>query len=100
MKAGDSPNNRGEILPLIGVVLQILTDKTEWTLTNLDRCDFNCTSQAFVRAVGNTGELLFCSHHYNNTANDAQAYENLMKFAYQVVDERERLIENRLQGLN
>jgi hypothetical protein len=53
-----------------------------------------------VRAVGNTGELLFCSHHYNNTANDAQAYENLMKFAYQVVDERERLIENRLQGLN
>jgi hypothetical protein len=81
-------------------MLKILTNSEEWTLTALDRCDFDCASQAYVKAVGNAGELLFCSHHYNKISNDAEAYEGLMKFAYQVVDERERLTENRLQGSN
>lgn len=80
------------------LALKILTDSEDWTLTNNDRCDFDCTSQAYVKAVGNTGELLFCSHHYNKTSNDADAYEKLMNFAYQVIDERDRLIVNRLQG--
>ena len=80
--------------------MKTLTDSEDWSLTNNDRCDFDCTSQAYVKAVGNTGELLFCSHHYNKISNNAEAYEGLMKFAYQVVDERERLTENRLQGSN
>lgn len=32
------------------------------TLTAHDRCD-SCGSQAYVRAVTEHGELLFCSHH-------------------------------------
>jgi hypothetical protein len=80
--------------------LQIIIDKIEWTLTALDRCDANCSAQAMVRAVGVHSELLFCSHHYNNIVNNAVGYDNLSKFAYQIIDERERLIENRLVGEN
>jgi hypothetical protein len=72
-----------------------MTETVVWTLTPLDRCDFECSSQAYVKAVGNIGELLFCSHHYTKTTTDAEAYEKLMKFAYQVIDERERLVFNR-----
>ena len=80
--------------------MQIVKDKVEWTLTNMDRCDADCSAQAFVRAVGVNGELLFCSHHYNKIVDNAVGYANLEKFAYQIVDERERLIENRLVGEN
>jgi hypothetical protein len=78
--------------------LQLVTDKIEWTLTNIDRCDAGCSAQAFVKAIGVTGELMFCSHHYNKISNNAVGYANLEKFAYQIIDERERLIENRLVG--
>lgn len=80
--------------------MQLITDQKEWTLTNLDRCDASCTAQAFVKATGITGELLFCSHHYNKIVNNAVGYDKLSKFAYQIVDERERLVENRLIGDN
>lgn len=78
--------------------MQVLTDQIEWTLTNMDRCDASCSAQAFVKAVGVSGELLFCSHHYNEIVGNAVGYHNLEKFAYQIIDERERLIENRLVG--
>lgn len=80
--------------------MQVLKDKVEWTLTALDRCDANCSAQAMVKAVGVHSELLFCSHHYNNIVNNAVGYDKLSKFAYQIIDERERLIENRLIGDN
>ena len=80
--------------------LQVITDKKEWTLNVIDRCDANCSAQAYVKAVGMSGELLFCSHHYNQIINNAVGYANLEKFAYQIIDERERLIENRLVGDN
>jgi hypothetical protein len=80
--------------------MQLVTDQLEWTLTNNDRCDADCSAQAFVRAVGVNGELLFCSHHYNKISDNAVGYANLEKFAYQIIDERERLIENRLVGEN
>ena len=80
--------------------MQRVTDEIEWTLTNNDRCDAECSAQAFVRAVGVSGELLFCSHHYNKISDNAVGYANLEKFAYQIIDERERLIENRLIGEN
>jgi hypothetical protein len=80
--------------------MQLITDQEEWTLTNLDRCDAECTAQAFVKASGVSGELLFCSHHYNKICNNPTAYERLSKFAYQVIDERDRLVENRLVGEN
>lgn len=68
-------------------------------LTNLDRCDAgNCGAQAYVKAVGMSGELLFCGHHYDGITNNAVGWANLEKFAYQIIDERDRLIENRLMG--
>lgn len=78
--------------------MQVLKEQEEWTLTNADRCDANCSAQAFVKAVGVSGELMFCSHHYNKIVDNAIGYANLEKFAYNIIDERERLIENRLQG--
>lgn len=80
--------------------MQLVTDQIEWTLDNTDRCDADCSAQAFVRVVGVNGELLFCSHHYNKIVDSAIGYANLEKFAYQIIDERERLIENRLVGEN
>ena len=79
--------------------MAIETAKAEWVLTANDRCDAKeCTAQAYVRATGVTGELLFCNHHYENIVNNAVGYDKMMKFAFKVEDERERLVENRLQG--
>ena len=80
--------------------MQITLDQIEWALDSNDRCDADCSAQAYVRAVGVSGELLFCSHHYNKIINNAVGYDKLEKFAYQVIDERERLVENRLIGEN
>lgn len=72
-------------------------EKKEWILTALDRCD-RCGSQAYVKISGSTGELMFCAHHYNKIVNDPNAYTKMMSFMLVVVDERERLVENRLVG--
>jgi hypothetical protein len=69
----------------------------EWQLTLADRCD-RCSAQAFVKVVGVTGDLLFCAHHYNKIMDNAVGYDAMMKFAYEIVDEREKLVENRLVG--
>ncbi len=68
----------------------------EWTLKVVDRCD-SCNAQAYVHVKGVSGELFFCSHHYENIVNNAVGYDKMMKFAFEIVDERERLIENRLK---
>jgi hypothetical protein len=64
-----------------------------WTLTAQDRCDA-CGAQAYVQAIGAIGDLLFCGHHWEKAMNNAIGYDNMMKFAYQIVDERERLTQN------
>lgn len=75
-----------------------MTDiKKEWTLNALDRCD-SCGAQAYVMVKGVSGELLFCGHHYNKIVNDPVGYEKLMAFSFEIVDERERLVDNRLIG--
>jgi hypothetical protein len=74
-----------------------LVETVEWVLTALDRCD-SCNAQAYVQVTGVTGDLLFCGHHYEKIVNNAVGYDKMMKFAFKVVDERERLVENRLQG--
>jgi hypothetical protein len=66
-------------------------DEKEWLLTGNDRCD-SCGAQAYVRVTGVTGILDFCGHHY--TRHQAK----LESFAFEIIDEREKLIENRLQG--
>lgn len=78
-----------------------MTETTEapvqWTLTANERCD-SCAAQAYVQVTGVTGDLLFCAHHYNSIMDNAVGYEKMMKFAYQILDERDRLIENRLKS--
>ena len=64
----------------------------EWTLTGLDRCDV-CDAQAYVHVKGVSGELMFCGHHFNKANSD-----KLQAFAFEIIDERERLIENKSQG--
>jgi hypothetical protein len=75
-----------------------MVDTIEYTLTATDRCDSkDCSAQAYVRATGVTGELLFCNHHYESIVNNAVGYDKMMKFAFKIEDERERLVENRLK---
>jgi len=69
----------------------------EWVLTANDRCD-RCQAQAYVKIAGSVGELLFCSHHYNKIVDDVTGYTKMMSFMYAVVDEREKLIENKAIG--
>jgi hypothetical protein len=76
-----------------------MTETQEWILTATDRCDGKeCSAQAYVRVTGVTGELLFCSHHYNKIIDSPTGYDKMMAFAFEFVDERERLVENRLVG--
>lgn len=78
----------------------VLQETKEWTLSAADRCDAECSAQAYVVVKGVSGELLFCSHHYNKIINDDAANIKLQAFAYEVKDETERLVENRLIGEN
>jgi hypothetical protein len=72
----------------------------DWVLSANDRCDANdCKAQAYVRTTGVTGELFFCGHHYENIVNNAVGYDKMMKFAFNIVDERERLLQNRLKDI-
>jgi hypothetical protein len=69
---------------------------SKWTLNSSDRCD-SCGSQAYVQALGTAGDLLFCAHHYQGILDNEKAQEAMTQFAYQIVDERDRLIENKLK---
>ena len=73
-----------------------VTEK-EWQLRVVDRCD-KCGAQAYVMVKGSTGDLLFCGHHYDKIMNNPDAYTKMMAFMLEVVDERDRLVENRAQG--
>jgi hypothetical protein len=81
------------------MTMQSVKEETnKWVLNANNRCDAeSCGAQAYVQVTGVTGELLFCSHHYNNIIDNAVGYDKIMKFAYQIVDERDRLVENRLK---
>lgn len=61
-------------------------------LTGQDRCDV-CEAQAYVQVKGISGELMFCGHHFNKADG-----KKLQAFAFEIIDERERLIENKSQG--
>jgi hypothetical protein len=80
--------------------LVIEQTQPKWILTALDRCDAGCSAQAYVMVKGIEGELMFCSHHYDAIMNSSTGYEKMMSFMLEVIDERERLIENRLVGEN
>jgi hypothetical protein len=66
----------------------------KWTLDTSHRCDV-CGSQAYVQTLGTSGDLLFCAHHYQDILSNEKAQEAMTKFAYQIIDEREQLTEER-----
>lgn len=53
-------------------------------LTANDRCD-QCSAQAYVKVLFDSGELLFCAHHWNR--HEAVAKDQ----ASRIIDERYRL---------
>jgi hypothetical protein len=69
----------------------------EWILGPLDRCD-SCAAEALVKIRGVSGELMFCGHHYNKIVDDAVGYKKMMEFMYEILDERDKLIENKAKG--
>ena len=81
----------------MNTMLEALEEKREWLLSPLDRCD-RCGAEALTRISGLAGELLFCGHHYNKIMNDKDGYRKMMSFAITIVDEREKLIEDRAKG--
>lgn len=59
---------------------------TKYVLNKQDRCDTgDCPAQAWVLVKFLTGELLFCSHHFDKFE------AALIKDAYEVIDERHRI---------
>jgi hypothetical protein len=69
----------------------------KYVLKAIDRCD-KCAAQAYVQVKGLTGDLMFCGHHYEKIMNNPDAYTKMMAFMLEVIDERDRLVENRTQG--
>lgn len=65
--------------------------KVKYVLTAFDRCD-RCDAQAWVKATAVSGELLFCGHHY------VKSESKIKEWAFEIIDERERLVENKLIG--
>jgi hypothetical protein len=66
----------------------------EWVLKATDRCD-SCAAEALVKVSGLSGDLMFCGHHYNKIMNDVNGYKKMMSFAITIIDERDKLIENK-----
>ena len=69
----------------------------EWLLGAKDRCD-SCAAQALVKVTGLTGDLMFCGHHYNKIMDNSEGYKKMMSFMLTVIDEREKLVEDKAKG--
>ena len=66
----------------------------EWVLKATDRCD-SCNAEALVQVTGIDGSLMFCGHHYNKIMDNKEGYKKMMSFMISVIDEQEKLIENK-----
>lgn len=71
-------------------------ESKQWTLSPLDRCD-SCAAEALVQVTGLNGDLLFCGHHYNKIMNSPEGYKKMMSFMITIVDERDKLKQDRLK---
>jgi hypothetical protein len=69
---------------------QVLEEET-YVLGPQDRCD-SCYAEALVLVKGVSGDLMFCGHHYNKHE------EKLKYYAFEIIDERSKLIQNKLIG--
>ena len=73
------------------------TEKQEWILGPSNRCD-SCSAEALVKVSGINGDLMFCGHHYNKIIDNPEGYNKMMSFMISIVDERDKLIENKAKG--
>jgi hypothetical protein len=71
----------------------------DWILGPTDRCD-SCAAEALVKVTGLSGELMFCGHHYNKIMDNPEGYNKMISFAITVLDERDKLIENKAKGIS
>jgi predicted esterase YcpF (UPF0227 family) len=69
----------------------------KWVLNAKDICD-KCRVQALVKVKGASGELTFCSHHYDKIMNNPESYKKMMAFMLEVIDEREKLVRKKPIG--
>lgn len=69
----------------------------QWILKATDRCD-SCAAEALVQVTGLNGDLLFCGHHYNKIMSTTEGYNKMMSFMISIIDERDKLIENKAKG--
>jgi hypothetical protein len=69
----------------------------EWALSAVDRCDL-CAAEALVKVTGISGDLMFCGHHYNKIIDNAEGYKKIMSFMISIIDERDKLIEDKAKG--
>ena len=81
----------------MNMMTEDLEQEIVWELSPKDRCD-SCAAEALVKVAGISGELLFCGHHYNKIMDDPIGYKKMMAFAITVLDERDKLIENKAKG--
>jgi len=72
-------------------------EQKEWVLKATDRCD-SCAAEALVQVTGLSGELMFCGHHYNKIIDNPEGYAKMMAFMLTIIDEREKLVENKAKG--
>ena len=69
----------------------------DWALNATDRCD-SCAAEALVQINGLNGSLMFCGHHYNKIMATPEGYKSMMSFMISIIDEREKLVENKAKG--
>ena len=69
----------------------------KYILNASDRCD-KCQAQALIRVKGLSGELTFCSHHYEKIMNSSESHNKMMAFLVEILDEREKLIKDKTIG--
>jgi hypothetical protein len=75
------------------MAIHVLSDKNKDAkrdLNSLDRCD-SCGAQAYVLVRGVTGELMFCSHHFNKITSTPSGKAAIESFAFETIDQRDKL---------
>ena len=91
-----STDNRKQRYTMNTMITDEIVQK-EWILKATDRCD-SCAAEALVKVTGINGDLMFCGHHYNKIMDNPEGYAKMMAFMLTIIDEREKLVENKAKG--
>lgn len=78
----------------MSTMIEANVEPKAWILKATDRCD-SCNAEALVQVSGLNGDLMFCGHHYNKIMDNPEGYNKMMSFMISVIDERDKLIENK-----